>query len=360
MKAKHVDLKYDISDYTELDEFLNISITDKIRYIIHKTPFIKNYIIDSVEGDTELANRINEMSTDDILHDSSLTNIVDDVITYIRDAISEDNASNHKLITPYIDTLDMPSFLIYSKETKIHEDMQSILYVNDDAITVYKDGFFSRGIIDLDTPNKFIDVSEDETSFNIGYNVTTNKKLLSTENLLKLSKVKKIMAFLLFRGVPMDLYNNIANTDVCIYNNTDIYNVCLIYQLDGIWYVYGNNKNLYSSDSIDDLIGWIGDNIEKYEKYLNYNPKYLDNLNDLRKDLIKQTMSNLSNSGGATMHKHENKKPVVQIDMHSGYRIKNWESASDASKSLGISRTSITKVANGHGSSAGGFKWEFI
>ncbi len=52
-------------------------------------------------------------------------------------------------------------------------------------------------------------------------------------------------------------------------------------------------------------------------------------------------------------------KVVIQIDAETGESIKFWHSITQASKELGICRTSISQVCLGTRRVAGAFKWEY-
>lgn len=53
----------------------------------------------------------------------------------------------------------------------------------------------------------------------------------------------------------------------------------------------------------------------------------------------------------------KNSKPIYQIDKFSYEIIREWKSACEASKELGIGRKNINECCLGRGNSAGGFKW---
>lgn len=50
------------------------------------------------------------------------------------------------------------------------------------------------------------------------------------------------------------------------------------------------------------------------------------------------------------------KRPVVQYDKN-GTRLKQYDSVSEAAKTVGVKVGNISKCCNGKGKSAGGFKW---
>lgn len=53
------------------------------------------------------------------------------------------------------------------------------------------------------------------------------------------------------------------------------------------------------------------------------------------------------------------RKPVEQIDPHTNEVINIWPSVLHASKGLNISRSEISRTANGKANTASGFKWKF-
>ena len=52
-------------------------------------------------------------------------------------------------------------------------------------------------------------------------------------------------------------------------------------------------------------------------------------------------------------------KPVLQLDKDTGEVIREWESANDAARELGISRGNISSCCNGKRNMTGGFRWRF-
>ena len=53
------------------------------------------------------------------------------------------------------------------------------------------------------------------------------------------------------------------------------------------------------------------------------------------------------------------KKPINQIDKHTGITLTTWESQSKASRDLGISQMSIQNCLSGRSKTAGGFIWKY-
>lgn len=53
------------------------------------------------------------------------------------------------------------------------------------------------------------------------------------------------------------------------------------------------------------------------------------------------------------------RRPVLQIEIHTGTVVRTWESAIDAHIDTGIQRSNIYKVCRGLRKAAGGYKWEY-
>lgn len=53
------------------------------------------------------------------------------------------------------------------------------------------------------------------------------------------------------------------------------------------------------------------------------------------------------------------KKPIIQIDKDTNIIIKEWKSAIDVMRELGIDSSSIAKCCRGKKKTAGGFKWKY-
>lgn len=86
--------------------------------------------------------------------------------------------------------------------------------------------------------------------------------------------------------------------------------------------------------------------------------KFYENDSEYVKDLKEQRRKNVIVLNKTVFNKL-NKIPIVQIDLKTNEIIKEWESATDASKVLGILATSITKTCKGKSQQAYGFKWAY-
>lgn len=76
------------------------------------------------------------------------------------------------------------------------------------------------------------------------------------------------------------------------------------------------------------------------------------------KKLSEETKRNISKSL-MTMDDGCNRKKIVQLSLNGDF-IRTWNSASEASRTLGFSRSAITAVCRGRYSTSGGFKWVYF
>lgn len=345
MKATHINTSYDITNFEELKLFLELSIGDKLRYIVNNTDYMKEYV-DSNDND-------------------------ENAISFLKKGLESNNKENfEKYISPFIDVVDIPAFVMYDKDIKMLKNQEWMIYINDDALDVYKAGHFLQGIENLSTPNMLVeidDIDEEEGTFNIAYlkQQLMGDNLSDYSSIEKLEMLKKTMGFLLFYGRGALMYNEISDKHIIMSDNNKAEDYVFVYKLNSEWHVYGNNEkgSVYNSDKLHHLFDWVKGNHAKNKHLITYNPKHDSYLGKVKTNLYKQRINYLSNINNRRNVKKakggENKKPVIQLDRYSGYSIQTWPSASDASKSLGISRTSITKVANGVGATAGGYGWRF-
>lgn len=376
MKAKHVNLSYEISEFDDLNEFLEFTDEEKVQYIIEHTEYIKNYIIESIKTDVESTmdeKTILSMSVGELFSDATTSDLAKNAKEFLLEGISLRSREEIEVyITPYIDTVDIPAFIIYNNRTYPMPNKEWLIYINDDALDVYIEQHFLQGVSDLSKPNKLTEITEENIeapSFNIGYLqeqlLGGSDDVINTKTLDKLEMIKKTMGFLLFKGEGLEMHNDMANKEIVMFDNLTAEDFVFVYKMGSEWHVYGNNKSnsAFKSNHLKHVIDWLGSNHQKNKSILSHNPNYNSNLKKVKKSLYNQRLKYLSDMRnrrrGASNKGSENKKPVVQLDRYSGYSIQTWPSASDASKSLGISRTSITKVANGVGASAGGFGWKF-
>lgn len=378
MKAEHVNLSYEIYDFEDLEDFLLFTDDDKVRYIIEHTEYIKNYIVEYISTDMDSSldeKTVLNKSTEELFSSADTIDIAKRAKDFLMEGISLKSKEDYEVyIAPYIDTIDIPAFAIYNSKTYPMPNKDWLIYINDDALEVYIEQDFIQGIEDLSKPNKLSNVinEDDDTitqSFNIAYQQSQllgdSANYVDTKTLDKLEMLKKTMGFLIFRGVGLEMHNDIANKDIVMFDSLTASDYVFVYKMGTDWHVYGNNSNnsVFKSNHLHKVVDWLGSNHGKHKNLVSYNPKYNDNLKKVKKGLYNQRLKYLSDlrnrRRGGGVSGNENKKPVVQMDRYSGYSIQTWPSASDASKALGISRTSITKVANGSGASAGGFGWKF-
>ena len=75
------------------------------------------------------------------------------------------------------------------------------------------------------------------------------------------------------------------------------------------------------------------------------------------KEKLKEHISKVGKS--LTNKKGHHIRKVAQYDQNNKL-IKIWDSQMDASKSIGITNTSIQNVCTGKGKTAGGFIWKYV
>ncbi|MGL5692060.1 MAG: hypothetical protein ACRDD8_14755 [Bacteroidales bacterium] len=375
MRAKHVNISYEVEDFEELIDFLDLSIEDKVQYISENTEYVKNYILESFSTDIDVSddiiNKVKESEVPtELINMPELKDKVNEALTYITEILeTKPDEEILAYIDTYIDTKDIPAFLLYKSSEMYNLSREWTIYINDDAVEVYQSDEFLQGIKELNKPNALVhieDLDKGTPSYNIGY--SREQLTMGDEDnshmLRKIEHYKKIMGFLLFKANGIDLTKLSTKEENKIFDNTSTSDFIFFYKLNGEWHIYGNNENsfVYKANKLHKAISWVKHNHKQNRQNLHYNPSYKHNLKKVKTNLYRQRMSyleGLRKGRQLTPKGRENKKPVVQLDKTSGYAIQTWPSASDASKALGITRTSITKVANGIGASAGGFGWKF-